>query len=49
MAALRHQVEAHIESEESELFPLLRDAGVDTAALGEALERARAQATTRDT
>ena len=47
---LRHDVEHHVEREESELFPLMREAGVDAALLGAEIEgsrRATEQSTAR--
>jgi hemerythrin superfamily protein len=43
MTELRRDVEAHVGWEEAELFPSMRDAGVDAAELGAALEAARAE------
>jgi hemerythrin superfamily protein len=39
---LQHEVAEHVAFEERELFPALRDSGVDADKLGDALERARA-------
>lgn len=47
MAEMRRDVQAHVESEESELFPAMRESGVDAQELGGALERARAEASAR--
>ena len=41
VAELRSEVEHHVESEESELFPQMRESGVDAELLGAELERAR--------
>jgi hemerythrin superfamily protein len=38
---LRHEVERHVEREESELFPQMREAGVDAGLLGAEIEGAR--------
>jgi hemerythrin superfamily protein len=48
MTELRRDVQAHVESEETELFPAMRESGVDAQELGAALERARADAPARD-
>jgi hemerythrin superfamily protein len=42
---MRHDVERHVESEEAELFPQMREAGVDAGLLGAELEGARRAAT----
>ncbi|MDQ1535340.1 MAG: hypothetical protein QOF28_3101 [Actinomycetota bacterium] len=44
---LQQQVSRHIASEESELFPLLRDSGADAEALGARAELVRAEASSR--
>jgi hemerythrin superfamily protein len=41
VAELRREVEHHVESEESELFPQMREAGVDAGLLGAEIEGAR--------
>jgi hypothetical protein len=41
VADLRSEVEHHVESEESELFPQMRDAGIDAGMLGAEIEGAR--------
>jgi iron-sulfur cluster repair protein YtfE (RIC family) len=41
MAELRREVEHHVESEESELFPEMRESGIDADLLGAEIERAR--------
>ena len=38
---LRRDVEQHVEHEESELFPTMRDSGVDPEGLGSGIEAAR--------
>jgi hemerythrin superfamily protein len=47
MAELRRDVEAHVRSEESELFPSMQEAGVDAQVLGVAVQAARAVAEAR--
>jgi hemerythrin superfamily protein len=44
---LRSTVELHVASEETALFPKLRDAGADAEALGRKLDAARAEAPSR--
>jgi hemerythrin superfamily protein len=46
VSELRHEVEHHVEREESELFPLMRESGVDARLLGAELEGARRVAST---
>ena len=41
VSALRREVEHHVEREESELFPQMRDAGVDAGLLGAEIEGTR--------
>jgi iron-sulfur cluster repair protein YtfE (RIC family) len=41
VAELRTEVEHHVESEESELFPQMRESGVDAGLLGAEIEGAR--------
>jgi hemerythrin superfamily protein len=48
VAELRSEVEHHVESEESELFPQMRESGVDAERLGAELERARPAAEADD-
>lgn len=43
---LRRDVEHHVQSEESDLFPQMRDSGVDAEKLGADIEAARAAAAT---
>jgi hemerythrin superfamily protein len=47
MTEMRRDVQAHVQSEESELFPSMQEARVDAQELGAALERARAEAEAR--
>jgi hemerythrin superfamily protein len=49
MEELQRSVEAHVGEEENELFPTMRDAGVDAEALGTALAEAKADAEQRVT
>jgi hemerythrin superfamily protein len=45
MKTLRSQVDPHVREEETDLFPTMRDLGVDPARLGDALEAAGGVAT----
>jgi hemerythrin superfamily protein len=45
MKTLRSQVDAHVREEETDMFPTMRDLGVDPARLGDALEAAGGLAT----
>ncbi len=44
---MRRLVERHVESEENDLFPRLRDSGADAEALGRRADAARGEATSR--
>jgi hemerythrin superfamily protein len=44
---LRAAVERHVASEEGDLFPLLRESGADTAALGRKADAVRGEAASR--
>ena len=45
MKTLRSQVDPHVREEETDMFPTMRDLGVDPARLGDALEAAGGVAT----
>lgn len=47
--SIRNDVEAHVQREESEIFPAMRDSGVDAALLAERLENARRELEARGT
>jgi iron-sulfur cluster repair protein YtfE (RIC family) len=47
--SLRTDVEAHVQREESELFPAMRESGVDAALLAERLESAKRELEARGT
>ncbi len=44
---MRQLVERHVESEENDLFPRLRDSGADAEALGRRADAARGEASSR--
>lgn len=47
MGTLRSTVEAHVREEEEDIFPTMRDLGVDPAKLGRDLEAAKGEAVAR--
>jgi len=47
--SIRSDVEGHVQREESEIFPEMREAGVDAAQLAERLENAKRELETRGT
>ena len=47
IATLRTTVEDHVREEEEDMFPTMRDLGVDAEKLGRDLEAAKGEAVTR--
>jgi len=47
--AIQNDVEAHVRREESEIFPDMREAGVDPAQLAQRLEHAKRELEARGT